>query len=204
MYLTCNNQRLLVSLQDGLCDDDGSSAFGLFRPGSGIFLDSTTPPSERRGVLVHELSHAYEYYLGRVDPSDDEGRQSRVASIESQFCNDLKEQGGEGVIHDLFGGADSQISYEQIGDTQYVQDESLAEWPTSIWCPSCHEQYPSRAIRNGRPAFNPRINGFMLKRLLVCAKCGRETEWGQRCNYEALPLPDVVVNPTTRILPAMA
>lgn len=204
MYLTCANQRFHVSIESNICDDQGHPTYGLFRPGIGIVIDSATPPTERRGVLVHELSHAFEHRMGRVDPEDAEGRQNRVAAIESQFAQDLSDQGGEAVIHALFGDDSSQLSTDEFSDMHYAQDEAMAEWPTQIWCPSCHEQYPSRAVRNGRAAFNPRINGFMVKRMLVCGKCGRETLWGQRCTYEGLPLPDVVVNPTTRMIPAMS
>lgn len=202
MYVTCSGQRVKVTIEKDLVDDDGSPAFGLYRPTTGIVLDVSTPPSDRRGVLVHEIGHLYEYKLGRVDPDDREGRQNRLSAIESQFNADLRDQGGEGVIHALFGDDASQIMLDE--SNYYAQDDAEAEWPTSVWCPGCHEQYPSRVIRNGKPGFNPRINGFMLKRTLVCAKCDRQTIWGQRCNYEGLPLPDVVVSPTTRILPAMA
>jgi hypothetical protein len=204
MYVTCCNKRMTISVTDDLRDDRGHPTYGVFRPGDGIYLDSGTPRSERREVLVHELGHAYEYLVGQVDAEDGEGRQNRLATMESQFAADLTAQGGEAALHAMFGDLDPDPVADEFGETHYSQDDEMAEWPTSIWCPSCHEAYPSRAVRNGKPAFNPRLNAFMLKRLLVCAKCGRETRWGQRCTYDGLPLPDVVVSPTSRMLPAMA
>lgn len=204
MYLTCGHQRIGVKVEHDLRDNDGHPTYGLYRPNDQISLDSSTPRTERRSVLVHELTHAFEQIMGQINSSHSESRANRVAAIESQFAKDLAAQGGEGVLHTLFGDSESQLPFDDFGDTQYVQDEDAAEWPTKIWCPHCHEMYPSRAIRNGQVGFNPRLNAFMLKRVLVCGKCGRETLWGQRCTYDGLPLPDVVVSPTTRMLPAMA
>ncbi len=204
MYLNCCHQRLAVLLEDDLRDDDNQPTYGLHRPGVGLILDSTTPPSERRIVLVHELSHAYEHYMGRVDSDDEEGRQTRTGSIECQFAKDLADQGGEAVIHALFGDIDAFMADADLSaGAHYTLDDEAAEWPTSVCCPSCYEQYPSRAIKNGKPTFNPRINAFMLKRLLACGKCGRETRWGQRCTYDGLPLPDVVLPASTRAISTM-
>lgn len=198
MYLSCGNERIRVVVEDDLKDSDDRPCYGLFRPGIGIFVDRSTPPSERIDIIVHELAHAFEHRLGRVDPEDSEGRQNRVATIRTQFHRDLAAQGGEDFVHALFGDTPA---FDSFSDARYTPDDDECEWPTSVCCPCCREPYPSHVISNGRPTFNPRLNGFELRRILVCGKCGRETTWKQRCRYDGLPVPDVVSPPVSRLLP---
>lgn len=202
MFLCCCHLRLPVSIYDDLCDDHGAAAFALFEPaGPRILIDRNTPPERRRRELVHELGHAFDHIAGKVDAADQEAPQIRVAAIESAFAASLDQQGGEQCIHALFGDEGIMpIDDETFGEPTTVLDESAAEWPTRIACPICQHQHSSGRVRNGTPAFNPRLNTFVRWRVMNCPNCEREFRWLQRCNWEGLPLPDVVVAPTARRL----
>lgn len=192
-----------VVVEANLVDDFGTPAQGLFRPGTlTIALDVAQPPTERRFTLVHELAHAYEYLLGRVDPTDDEGRQNRIAAIERQFSEDLARYGGEHAIHALFGQgeAPTYIDSKDGSITRTNASDDDAGWPTSVSCSRCHEQYPGRAVRNGEHAFDPRLNSFAMWRVLICGKCNQKMRWRQRCTHDGLPLPVTVSGPTFKPL----
>jgi len=201
MYLHCCHRRLTVHVASDLRDAEGYPADGLFRPDTmQIFLYRGLARDRRREVLAHEFGHAFEELVGRIDPEDHEGRQNRLATMEAQFSGSLEEQGGEAAIHALFGDDDGGDIVDAPGELATVVDESAAEWPTRISCPSCHQSHSSDRVRNGTPSFNPRLNCFVLWRMLICNECGRELRWQQRCTHEGMPLPDVVVPPSVRMV----
>ena len=205
MFLNCCHRRLSVHVRDDVRDDHNQPVYAIFTPATWqIFMARCTPRQQRRDVLVHELAHAFEHFLGRVDPADTEGRQNRVAMIEGSFNAALDDQQGEDTIHALFGdesdGAGSAGDRYAEGELSLSPDDDMADWPTSISCPSCHQRHSSGRVRNGQPAFDPQRNGFVLWRVMNCAECGKEFRWLQRCTWEGLPLPDVIVQPQVRRL----
>ena len=203
MYLNCCNTRINVWVESNLTDGDGVPSNGVFWPDRGIILDASLAIPQRKTILLHEVGHAYEHYMGVVDSEDYEGRQNRMVQIYKQFEDDIAAQGGERAIHELFGDKGDSAAIDEYNSRQYVIDDEFSEWPTAVWCPRCFEQYPARALRNTTPALLAKINGWMIKRTLICAKCNKETEWGQQSTAEGVPLPNVIVSPVTRTIPHM-
>lgn len=203
MYVSICSRRVPIVIENDVRDDHDTPTYGLFRPALGargsIVLDLTTPPTERRTVLMHEIGHAYDYFVGRVADDDEEGRQQRLATIDRQFQIDLADQGGEMAIHAAFGDTEPPADVLEGGGAQYVPIyDGQVDWPTSVSCPACHEQYPGRAVRDGTPAFDPKLNGFVVPRVLICGKCDREWRWLQRCSHDGIPWPATVGTPTSR------
>lgn len=185
MYVTICGKRLPVVIEDDVRDDTRSPVYGLFRAMRGshgtVVLDRSLPRTQRRSTIVHEIGHAYDYFLGRVADTDNDGRQNRLAIIDQQFQDDLASQGGEKAIHAMFGDA-GEIS-ENSSDSRSMRyvpvHEENENWPSTIVCPHCHEEYPADAVKNGRPALDPAENGFVTPRVLVCGRCHREYSWRQ-------------------------
>ena len=201
MFLNCCHRRLPVRLRDDVLDHDGDPVYAIFRPATReIFIARCTPRDQRRDWLMHELGHAFDFFLGRVDPADEEGRQQRLVAVEGSFNAALDEQNGEHTIHELFGDEPDETAKDIDGELTRAPDDDMAEWPTRVSCPSCHQCQPSRKVRNGTPSFDPRLNAFVLWRVMSCSECGKEFRWLQRCNYDGLPLPDVIVQPQVRRL----
>lgn len=206
MYLRCCHRKISVFVKSDVRDLEGHPTYGLFELTAPpqIVLDRCTPRDDRRSIVVHELGHAWDEIAGEVNPADDESRQNRLSAIEAQFSTDLDEQGGESIIHALFGDVDENAPDDAalFDGVERVTDDEQADWPTRICCVTCHQTHASSKARNGTPSFNPRLNCFVLWRVLFCGECGKEMRWEQRCNYEGLPLPDVTVPPTSRTLMA--
>jgi hypothetical protein len=203
MFLFCCHRRLTVLVSDDLRDEYGKPTLGLFDPvRKAILLDRGVPRDQRREVLIHEYGHAYDYYVGRPDPSDAEGRQNRIATMSGELADSLDAAcpaGGDSAIHELFGDAEEDgYSPDALGELAVVPDDDYVEWPTVVSCPHCHETFTSRMIRNGKPAFDPQRDAFAMWRLLTCHHCDRIVRWRQMSTHDGLPLPKTIVPPTSR------
>jgi hypothetical protein len=205
MFVTICSRRVPIVIDNDVRDDFNSPTYGLFRPAMGqrgsIVLDLTTPPTERRTVLVHEIGHAYDFFVGEVADHDEEGRQNRLATIDRQFQIDLADQGGEMCIHAAFGDTTPPADALDATTTNYVPAyDDHVDWPTDIACPHCRERYRANVVRDGRPAFDPKLSAFIVSRSFICGKCEREWTWHQRCSHDGTPFPVSVGTPVCRDL----
>lgn len=203
MYLNCCHRRLLVDVGDDLRDDQGHTTSGLFSPQMmTILIDRTTPRDRRRSTLVHELGHAYEFVVGRVDPNDCESRQNRIAAIDAQFTMDLEALGGERAIHELFGDADDDVDLApETGPNEraVVREDEASEFPTAVACPGCGSPFPGRAVKDGKPIYDAKHNSYTVWRALVCPdRCLKVWRWRQIATYDGIALPHTITLPTAR------
>lgn len=202
MYLRCCHRKISIEVRPDVRDGEGEPTYSICELGAPlvIALDRCTPRENRREFIVHELGHIWDHVAGKVDPNDGESPHNRQSAIDAQFSADLDEQGGELAIHALFGDAEADIL---VIDSSTEDDQRVAagdddsEWPTRVSCPHCKQSNSSRMVRNGTPAFDPRVNGFVMWRILRCASadCERRFRWQQRCTYSGEPLPDVTAPP---------
>jgi hypothetical protein len=200
MYVMVGHRKLNVAIENDVCDDGGVATYGLFRPGiPDIALDLTTPATERLAVLVHEIGEAYDHFFQRGDPQHHEGKHNRTATIMAGLMKDLADQGGEIVLHRAFG--DETLPDNCEGDASYSSGyEDGVDWPTTVCCPLCKVPYPDRAVSNGAPMFDWKVNGYVMARVLVCGKCERQFRVLQRCSSDGVPWPSVIAPPTSKSL----
>lgn len=201
LYLQCCHRRLLVTIDEALRDKHGHSVYGLFdSPTRTIHISRQTPRDKRRETLVKMLSHAFNEIAGAVDMSDDEARVNRMALIESQFSESLAKAGGERAIHKLFGDADLEPVLPEPTQTRFIVTDDQSPWPTEVSCPNCHRGYESRFIANSKPAFDPRLDGFVMWRFLACPPCKRAFKWVQASTPAGMPIPKTIALPTSEAM----
>jgi hypothetical protein len=202
MNIQICSRRIIVLVTDEVRDSMGDLCQGVFDPEHlTILLDRAMPRDDRRGVLVHELTHAFDYIVGRVAPNDPESQAQRVAAIEGTLADALEQlspYAGDRAIHELFGDADDTDGDAFPGDLDVVQESEVIEWSTDVSCPHCHTAYSGRRVRNGKPAFDPQRDTFAVWRILSCTECDRVIRWRQMSTYDGIPLPKIIVPPTSR------
>jgi hypothetical protein len=202
MNIQICNKRIIVLVTDEVRDGTGDICRGVFDPEHlTILLDRAMPRDERRATLVHELTHAFDYLLGRVDPSDTEGQAQRFAMIEGTLADALEllsPYAGDRAIHELFGDADDSDGETFPGELATVVEHEMAEWSTDVSCPHCHTSYPARRVRDSKPSLDPQRDCFAIWRVLSCTECDRIIRWRQMALYDGMPLPKVLVPPTSR------
>jgi hypothetical protein len=197
MWLKCDHIELAVLVRDDVQDKTGEPVYGLFVSAEhAIYIARCTPRKERRRVLVHELSHAYEHNHGKIDFTDEEGRANRISNIETAFNRALESQDGEQTIHSLFGeGRDFKPVYAAHGELDIAplpSDVDGADQPIRICCPHCHQSQSPRNVHYGAPSLHLRLNIPVIWGTMQCHECEREVTFLQMATNDGVPLPKVV------------
>ena len=175
-----------VKITEGrLFDSQGGEQAGLFvNEESTIYISGAIPPRRRLHVLLHELRHAWEEFLGL--PVGGEAEKDNVASFTADVMRQLKAQGGEAALMRL---RPDGVVDDSAGPATLPPARFGAE------CCGCGGVFPASHIVTEPSAFNVHLDEQTVERKLYCDHCGHVQKWVELATPMGRPTGVVVQAP---------
>jgi hypothetical protein len=169
-----------------------------------ILIDAAIHRSMRKSVLMHELTHCWEFHV--PEPRDGEERARLNELIYTKFEADYTEQNGDEILEnlrvdgedliddsdrDILPASNSDIRSEPIRSVSSAVHPGLASHETAS-CPICDMRRSGGSIITSPPELNERHNGWIVIRTGYCDGCHILYRWEQLSSRGGVPLDNAV------------
>jgi hypothetical protein len=199
MKLTAAGERFTVLIPDRpIIDEHGDELDGLAVSSPKLILISRRIVHvDREAVLLHELQHAWEFYMPA--PRTAEERCQMLATIARQFRVDLDNAGGIEALHALKPtrvslpfDAPATVRESAGANTFRVMDFKL--------CGSCEAPTMCGSIEYGHVEFHEGLQQHQVLRWFRCETCGTLNVWREVATSDGRPTGVLVQVPPPRMM----
>lgn len=178
-------------------DDIGDELDGLaVQSPELILLSRRLQAGEREAVLLHELQHAWEFFVPA--PSDAEERSQLLATVAQQYRIDLELGGGIEAIADLQPSRvrlpfDSPATNRQAGEG--------VTYPRSghKFCGGCETPTMCGSFEHGHVEYHEGLKEHQVLQWFRCESCGALNVWREVATSDGRPTGVLVPVPPPRV-----
>lgn len=162
-----------------------------------ILISAKAPHASRFDLLVHELRHAWGWWVPSTQDEEDEAQ--LTAAIARGVFDDLSRQGGEQALMDLQIAEEPAPQLRVVPDDEETVKQRIAPLIAGkitpqvrasgviITCTACQLGLPGAAVVNGDVVFDTVRQGTVMRRRIYCPRCEAVQVWIEGCDGVGRP-----------------
>lgn len=161
-----------------------------------ILISRRVRPSDREAVLLHEIGHAWEFYVPA--PTTSEERQQLLAEIGAQYRHDLDVAGGIDALLNLQASRVT-LPFDSPATERRADSAKIYRHTDFKFCGACEAPTMCGSYDHGHVEHHGGLDQHQLLMWFTCEVCGALNTWREVATSDGRPTGALVPVPPPRL-----